>query len=182
MPSRASRSRGSVAERRRRKREGAGERAVWIFIGAIATATKAIEGLKLRMDLEKAFDEASFKLRIADITSNLADLKIALGEAKSEAAEKNAEYPASKTSSLSEQTQLSRRAFATKNRATEAAGYAVLLSMRKTRRPLNTQSQRRRRKRITGQSARNAKPTLIPNMDTDIACSAGVSARRSTCS
>jgi hypothetical protein len=102
MPSRASRSRGSVAERRRRKREGAGERAVWIFIGAIATATKAIEGLKLRMDLEKAFDEASFKLRKADITSNLADLKIALGEAKSEAAEKDAEYPASKTSSLSE--------------------------------------------------------------------------------
>ena len=48
------------------------------------------------MDLEKAFDEASFKLRIADITSNLADLKIALGEAKSEAAEKDAEYPASK--------------------------------------------------------------------------------------
>ena len=43
------------------------------------------------MSFEKTFDEASFKLRIADITSNLADLKIALGEAKSEAAEKDAE-------------------------------------------------------------------------------------------
>ena len=61
------------------------------FMGAIATATKAIEGLKLLMSLEKTFDEASFKLRIADITSNLADLKIALTEAKSEAAEKDAE-------------------------------------------------------------------------------------------
>lgn len=61
------------------------------FIGAIATATKAIEGLKLLMSLEKTFDEASAKLRIADITSNLADLKIALTEAKSEAAEKDAE-------------------------------------------------------------------------------------------
>jgi hypothetical protein len=61
------------------------------FMGAIATATKAIEGLKLLMNLEKTFDEASFKLRIADITSNLADLKIALTEAKTEAAEKDAE-------------------------------------------------------------------------------------------
>ena len=61
------------------------------FMGAIATATKAIEGLKLLMSLEKTFDEATFKLRIADITSNLADLKIALTEAKSEAADKDAE-------------------------------------------------------------------------------------------
>ena len=61
------------------------------FIGAIATATKALEGLKLLRGLEKSFDEASFKLTIADLTTNLADLKIALGEAKSEAAEKDAE-------------------------------------------------------------------------------------------
>jgi hypothetical protein len=61
------------------------------FIGAIATTTKAYEGLKLLLNLEKNFDEASFKLRIADITSNLAELKIALTEAKSEAAEKDAE-------------------------------------------------------------------------------------------
>ena len=61
------------------------------FMGAIATATKTIEALKLLMSLEKTFDEASFKLRIADIRSNLADLKIALTEAKSEAAEKDAE-------------------------------------------------------------------------------------------
>jgi hypothetical protein len=33
------------------------------FMGAIATATKAIEGLKLLMSLEKTFDEATFKLR-----------------------------------------------------------------------------------------------------------------------
>lgn len=61
------------------------------FIGAIAAATKAYEGIKLLKDLEKNFDEASFKLRIAEITSNLADLKMALSEAKSEAAEKDAE-------------------------------------------------------------------------------------------
>jgi hypothetical protein len=61
------------------------------FIGTIAIATKAIEGLKLLRGLEKTFDEASFKMQIADITSNLADLKIALVEAKSEAAEKDAE-------------------------------------------------------------------------------------------
>jgi len=60
------------------------------FIGAMATATKAIEGLKLLRGLEKSFDEASL-LTIADLTTNLADLKIALGEAKSEAAEKDAE-------------------------------------------------------------------------------------------
>jgi hypothetical protein len=61
------------------------------FMGAIAAATKAYEGVKLLRDLEKNFDEASFKLRIAEITSNLADLKMALSEAKSEAAEKDAE-------------------------------------------------------------------------------------------
>jgi hypothetical protein len=61
------------------------------FIGAIAAATKALEGLKLLRGLEKAFDEASFKLQIAEITSDLADLKVALVEAKSEAAEKDAE-------------------------------------------------------------------------------------------
>jgi hypothetical protein len=61
------------------------------FIGAIATATKALEGVKLLMGLEKAFDAASFKIQIADITSKLADLKIALVDAKSEAAEKDAE-------------------------------------------------------------------------------------------
>ena len=61
------------------------------FIGTIAIATKAIEGLKLLRGLEKTFDEASFKMQIADITSNLADLKTALVEAKSEAAEKDAE-------------------------------------------------------------------------------------------
>jgi hypothetical protein len=41
------------------------------FIGAMATATKALEGLKLLKGLEKAFDEASFKLQIRDITSKL---------------------------------------------------------------------------------------------------------------
>jgi hypothetical protein len=61
------------------------------FIGSIAIATKAIGGLKLLRGLEKTFDEASFKMQIADITSNLADLKTALVEAKSDAAEKDAE-------------------------------------------------------------------------------------------
>jgi hypothetical protein len=61
------------------------------FIGAIATATKAMEGLKLLRGLEKSFDEASFKLTIADLTTNLADLKIALTEARSEAGDKDVE-------------------------------------------------------------------------------------------
>ena len=61
------------------------------FIGAIAAATKAYEGLKLLKGLEKNFSEASFKVTIAEITSNLADVKMALSEAKSEAAEKDAE-------------------------------------------------------------------------------------------
>ncbi len=61
------------------------------FMGAIAAATKAYEGLRLLNDLEKNFDEAIFKIRIADITSNLAELKISLADAKAEAAEKDAE-------------------------------------------------------------------------------------------
>ena len=61
------------------------------FIGTIAIATKAIEGLKLLRGLEKTFGEASFKMQIADITSNFSDLKTALVDAKSEAAEKDAE-------------------------------------------------------------------------------------------
>ena len=61
------------------------------FMGAIAAATKAYEGVKLLRDLEKNFSEATFKATIAEITSNLADLKMALSEAKSEAAEKDAE-------------------------------------------------------------------------------------------
>ena len=89
------------------------------FIGTIAIATKAIEGLKLLRGLEKTFDEASFKMQIADITSNLADLKTALVEAKSEAAEKDAEISRLKNEFAFRATQLSGRAFATKNRATE---------------------------------------------------------------
>jgi hypothetical protein len=61
------------------------------FMGAIAAATKAYEGLKLLKGLEKNFNEASFKANIAEITSNLADVKMALTEARSEAAEKDAE-------------------------------------------------------------------------------------------
>jgi hypothetical protein len=60
-------------------------------MGAIAAATKAYEGLKLLKGLEKNFNEASFKATIAEITSNLADVKMALTEARSEAAEKDAE-------------------------------------------------------------------------------------------
>ena len=61
------------------------------FMGAIAAAAKAYEGLKLLKGLEKNFNEATFKATIAEITSNLADVKMALTEARSEAAEKDAE-------------------------------------------------------------------------------------------
>jgi|ERR1700733_4054795 hypothetical protein len=90
------------------------------FIGIIAIATKAIEGLKLLRGLEKTFDEASFKMQIADITSNLADLKIALVEAKSEAAEKDAEISRLKKSLSGPKAQSRLMAIATKNRAPES--------------------------------------------------------------
>jgi hypothetical protein len=106
-----------VAAAGRLARDRKGKR-TWTLLGAIAAATKAYEGVKLLRDLEKNFDEASFKLRIAEITSNLADLKMALSEANPKPPKKMRKYCASKKSSLSElKIQLSCMDLDTKSRA-----------------------------------------------------------------
>ena len=61
------------------------------LIVAISAATKALEGLKLLKEIGKSFDEANFKLKIADISSDVAELKIALTDAKTLLADKDAE-------------------------------------------------------------------------------------------
>lgn len=58
---------------------------------AISAATKAMEGVKLLRDIEKSFDESEYKIKIADILSNMADLKIAILEAKDTIAGKDEE-------------------------------------------------------------------------------------------
>jgi hypothetical protein len=58
---------------------------------AVSAATKALEGLKLLREMQQSFDEASFKLKIAEISSDVADLKIALTDAKGALAEKHEE-------------------------------------------------------------------------------------------
>lgn len=58
---------------------------------AVTAATKALEGLKLLREMQQSFDQADFKLKIAEISSNVADLKIALTDAKSTLSEKEAE-------------------------------------------------------------------------------------------
>jgi len=61
------------------------------FVLALSTVSQA---LKLANDLrgiEKAYDAADLKLKIADLTGKLADLKLTLIEAKEEVAERQAE-------------------------------------------------------------------------------------------
>ena len=62
------------------------------FMGAIAAATKAVRSaLSCSKTSQKSFDDASFKAKIAEVTSSLADVKFALVDARTEAAEKDAE-------------------------------------------------------------------------------------------
>ncbi len=58
---------------------------------AISAATKALEGLKLLREIDKSFDDSAFKMKIAEISSDVADLKFALTEAKTSLAEKGEE-------------------------------------------------------------------------------------------
>jgi hypothetical protein len=63
---------------------------------ALATASQA---LKLAQDLrgiDKAVNEADFKLKIADLTIALSDIKLTLSEAKDELASKQSEIDALK--------------------------------------------------------------------------------------
>ena len=58
---------------------------------AFSSASKAYDAIKLLRGLEKNFDEAAFKAKIADITADMADLKNALTDVRADAAEKDAE-------------------------------------------------------------------------------------------
>jgi hypothetical protein len=61
------------------------------FMTIIATATKSLEMVKALKDIDKQIGEAELKAKAAELLSNLADLKIALDEAKEEAAAKDGE-------------------------------------------------------------------------------------------
>lgn len=58
---------------------------------AISATSKALEGLRLLRDVDKSFGEASFKMKIAEVTENVVDLKNSLSDARSLLAEKDAE-------------------------------------------------------------------------------------------
>jgi len=51
------------------------------IVAAIATGTKAIEVLKAIKDINKSFDDATWKGKVAELISDIADMKIALTEA-----------------------------------------------------------------------------------------------------
>lgn len=57
------------------------------FVNAFATAAQAIKLVQDLRGIEKAFDAAELKLKIADLTVALADLKVVLSEAKQEIAD-----------------------------------------------------------------------------------------------
>ena len=61
------------------------------IITAVATAGQAIKLVQELRGIDKALNEAEFKLKIADLTGVLADIKMALTEAKEELASKQAE-------------------------------------------------------------------------------------------
>ncbi len=58
---------------------------------ALATASQAIKLTQDLRGIDKALNEAEFKLKIADLTGALADLKMALTDAKDELVSKDAE-------------------------------------------------------------------------------------------
>jgi hypothetical protein len=61
------------------------------FMTIIATTSKSLELVKALKDIDKQIGEAELKAKAAELLSNLADVKIALVEAKEEAAAKDAE-------------------------------------------------------------------------------------------
>jgi hypothetical protein len=61
------------------------------FMTIITTATKSLEMVKALKDLDKQIGEAELKAKAAELLSNLADLKVALVEAKEEAGAKDGE-------------------------------------------------------------------------------------------
>lgn len=69
------------------------------MVDIITTLATASQAIKLAQDLrgiDKAMDAAEYKLKIADLTSALSDIKLALTETKDELASKDAEIAALK--------------------------------------------------------------------------------------
>ena len=62
------------------------------FVGAIATATQAVKLLNDLRGIDKAFESAESKLKIAELNGALADLKNALIDAKEEVRSKQSEF------------------------------------------------------------------------------------------
>lgn len=58
---------------------------------ALATATQAMKLAQELRGIDKAVDAAEYKLKIADLTSALSDIKLALTDAREEIASKDAE-------------------------------------------------------------------------------------------
>jgi hypothetical protein len=63
---------------------------------AIATMTKAMEALKIIREIDKDFDAATYKARIAELMSSIADGKMALLEAKEAIENLNSELASAK--------------------------------------------------------------------------------------
>ncbi len=61
------------------------------IISGIAAATQAMNLVKEIRSIDRSVDEATFKLKLAELTEALADTKIALSEAREEVAAKNSE-------------------------------------------------------------------------------------------
>jgi hypothetical protein len=59
------------------------------WAGAFTTASQALGLAKTLVDIDRTYDHATFKMKIAELSSNVADLKMALTEAQAEAAAKD---------------------------------------------------------------------------------------------
>ncbi len=61
------------------------------FAVAFTSLTKGLEALRAIQDIDKNLDAATYKAKIADLMSAVADAKLALIEAREEAASKDKE-------------------------------------------------------------------------------------------
>jgi len=67
------------------------------FMTTLTAVTQALQIAKTVSDIDKSFDVAEHKLRMAEIITTLAEAKIALSEAKADLAEKDTEIARLKT-------------------------------------------------------------------------------------
>ena len=61
------------------------------FVGALQAAASGLSVVKELSQINKAYDEGTWKLKVAELSGTLAKVQIALAEAQSEAAKKDAE-------------------------------------------------------------------------------------------